>query len=248
MPYKEHPVFQSPNNEDVKIWRYMDFAKFISLIDRRALFFYRADLMANRFDPQEAQYPRPIVNKLIESAIEHGVEDNLNSFLQFGKNTRRHNIVNCWHINEEENNAMWKIYSPRGYGIAIQSTYAKLKMSFDTYKSNDVYIGKVIYDPKTIDLGNDYVRYLLKRKCFEYENELRILISNIWDNRFENKINIDRINNDGEYIPVDLDKLLENVYVAPFTEKWLIELTRSVLTNYKINKEVKESEIDKEAY
>ena len=39
--YIEHPIFIQPENENVKVWRYMDFTKFVSLIDAGRLFFSR---------------------------------------------------------------------------------------------------------------------------------------------------------------------------------------------------------------
>jgi hypothetical protein len=41
--YVEHPAFESPADENAKIWRYLDFTKFVALLDRRALSFARVD-------------------------------------------------------------------------------------------------------------------------------------------------------------------------------------------------------------
>ena len=48
--YKEHPIFKSPDNENEKIWRYTDFTKFVSLMDRQSLFFARADKLGDPFE------------------------------------------------------------------------------------------------------------------------------------------------------------------------------------------------------
>lgn len=40
--------FQKPKDLNVPIWRYMDFTKFVDLLDTKTLFFTRAD----RFDDQ----------------------------------------------------------------------------------------------------------------------------------------------------------------------------------------------------
>ena len=52
--YEEHPEFHSPPSEAV-LWRYMDFTKFVSLLDRQALFFARSDKLG---DPFEGSFPR----------------------------------------------------------------------------------------------------------------------------------------------------------------------------------------------
>src|SRR4051794_11742273 len=47
--YEHHPSFERPE-PDERIWRYLDFAKLVDLLDRRALHFARADTM---LDPWE---------------------------------------------------------------------------------------------------------------------------------------------------------------------------------------------------
>jgi hypothetical protein len=39
-------------------------------------------------------------------------------------------LINGWHYNEYESAAMWDLYSQANAGIAIQSTYRKLRDSF----------------------------------------------------------------------------------------------------------------------
>lgn len=48
--YNEHPTFQAPEDEDVKVWRYMDFTKFVSLLDKRSLYFCRVDKLGDPFE------------------------------------------------------------------------------------------------------------------------------------------------------------------------------------------------------
>ena len=53
--YKEHPVFRQPDEPTIKVWRYMDFTKLVSLIDSRRLYFARVDLLG---DPFEGSWPK----------------------------------------------------------------------------------------------------------------------------------------------------------------------------------------------
>jgi len=46
MTFKEHPEFQPPAIEATTIWRCMELAKFLSLLDRSELFFVRVDKLA----------------------------------------------------------------------------------------------------------------------------------------------------------------------------------------------------------
>ena len=59
--HQEHPVFRKPDNENVTIWRYMDFPKFVSMIDRKGLFLTRVDILQDKFEGSlsEDYYPPP---------------------------------------------------------------------------------------------------------------------------------------------------------------------------------------------
>jgi hypothetical protein len=53
--YEPHPILLQPDQPSVKVWRYMDFTKLVSLIDSRRLFFPRTDQLG---DPFEGSWPR----------------------------------------------------------------------------------------------------------------------------------------------------------------------------------------------
>ena len=55
MPYKEHSELAIPDNPDAKIWRYLDFTKFLSMLEDRSLYFCRLDILAE-IDPYEGLY------------------------------------------------------------------------------------------------------------------------------------------------------------------------------------------------
>jgi len=50
MPVTENPAFIAPANVDVKIWRYMDFTKFVSMLEEAGLFFARLDRLGDPFE------------------------------------------------------------------------------------------------------------------------------------------------------------------------------------------------------
>jgi len=49
------------------------------------------------------------------------------SMSEINRNWPKFNAINCWHMNDHESAAMWKLYLKSDEGIAIQSTYRKLK-------------------------------------------------------------------------------------------------------------------------
>ena len=48
--HEQHPVFEAPSDPDLFIWRYMDLAKFLSMLQDEALHFARADKMSDEFE------------------------------------------------------------------------------------------------------------------------------------------------------------------------------------------------------
>ena len=91
--YKEHPAFEKPSDEDIKIWRYIDFTKFVSLLDKQALFFARADRLS---DPFEGSYSKANI-KLRPIMYNDMPEDSFNEmqrqFSSFSKENRRFTII-----------------------------------------------------------------------------------------------------------------------------------------------------------
>lgn len=47
----------------------------------------------------------------------------------------------CWRASDDESEAMWQRYCPSGQGVAIQTTYAKLRDSLPDH----THIGLVSY-------------------------------------------------------------------------------------------------------
>jgi hypothetical protein len=56
----EHESFRVPTNRDVKIWRYMDLAKYVAILQQRALSFPRASTLLKN-DPFEGSSTRLLV-------------------------------------------------------------------------------------------------------------------------------------------------------------------------------------------
>ena len=65
-----------------------------------------------------------------------------NELLNLFDFNRKLTLINCWYQSEYESDAMWQLYSNNG--IAIQTTFGKLKNSFKNSNDN-VLIGQVKY-------------------------------------------------------------------------------------------------------
>lgn len=244
--YQPHYVFIQPANEEVKVWRYMDFTKLVSLIDTRRLYFTRAD----RFeDPFEGSWPkinveaRKYAPENLPAEEQQKYLDTMKGMSNIIKNWRRYTALNCWHENEHESAAMWKIYLKSDEGIAIQSTYSKLKKSITD--DEIVHIGRVKYidyEKEYIDANNSLAAFVHKRRSFEHEREIRALVTKwpIVDGTLD--FSIDTII-DGLPIKVDMETLIENIYVAPTAPKWFADLVDGVVKRYGYRFEVVQSKL-----
>jgi hypothetical protein len=195
MPFKEHPRFQPPASQNATIWRYMDLAKFLSLLQTGALFFVRVDKLADD-DPFEGYYNSADIqieklafgdtpeewrkrNSIPDEQTFNVAIRNQNWIRELVKAERETTFVNSWHAQQYESAAMWRLYVRSQEGIAIQTTYERLVQSFEQYEDFEIHVGMVNYiDYKTesIPFGNVLSPFMFKRKSFEHERELRALI------------------------------------------------------------------------
>jgi hypothetical protein len=134
---------------------------------------------------------------------------------------RRRIICNCWHENKHESDAMWKIYSART-GVAIKSSAELLAQSIDgymvpTYSVKELpYFMQHIYYCEEFELGSVpafYVTHpwMLKRRGFEHENEIRI---------FSEAPDKTPVGN-GIRIKVKLAHLVEQIVLSPFNPEYV---------------------------
>jgi hypothetical protein len=157
--------------------------------------------------------------------------------------------VNCWHMNEHESLAMWRLYSREG--IAIRSTYQRLVNSF-VGDGDDVLVGQVFYrDPRNSarpeNPGNTLAPVLRKGMSYEYERELRAITDRKPPDWTSGSFPYDEYKDKqpkGVYADVVLDTLLERVYVAPGRPAWFKELVASVTAKYGLELPIVTSSLD----
>ncbi|NRT11097.1 hypothetical protein [Flavobacterium sp. 14A] len=230
--YLNNPDIKLPENPDTIIWKYLDLSKFLDLLMSRKLFMSRSDKFEDQY---EGTFSEPTFEEIRKLSIDNP------DFLKFYKTHRERVAISSWHINEYESFAMWQIFTQNSEGLAIQSTIGRLQESLHLENNYKQYIGEVNY----IDYKKEYIPFddmffpfLFKRKSFQYEREVRV----ITDVK-ENKITL----NDGLKISVDIDKLIENIYIHPKSENWyknlVIQLVKQLGFDFNIEKSDLESDI-----
>lgn len=262
MPFEAHKEFLPPDDPTARIWRYMDVAKYLSILERRALFFVRMDRLAPD-DPFEGYYtdanlaadnvsyedvPERLQRQFADKNAFESMKAVAMAFRSSVKNQRKGTFVSSWHIQEHESAAMWSQYIRSADGIALQSSYTRLVDSLSGYEDFLVHIGRVRYlnyEVEALPIWNGFIPYMHKRLSFEHERELRALIwtyqhgkNNLANNKYENIY--------GLYVPIDLGRLVESVYVSPTAPRWIVELVESVSKRYGLHVPVKQSDLSRQ--
>jgi hypothetical protein len=246
--------------EETKIWRYLDISKFVLMLSKRALIFPRADKLD---DPFEGSYSKPSI-KLRESYQESLSEEDNKNFFELYKKFKAYTFVNCWHMNEFESAAMWNLYLKSNEGVAIQSTYKSLKKTLDKIRCDkDIVVGQIEYidyNKYIMIEGNPLFAFYYKRKSFEHEHELRaaftriptengifINLANIrkedYNVGIDHSVNLDNI---VEIVPINLNTLIEKIYVPPTADDWFKEIIESLLKKFRVRANVERSELERD--
>ena len=227
---------------DETIWRYMDFTKFVALISSNSLFFCRADKFDDPFEGSisKKHYEREI-SELRSSTPEYEKEKNL--YEKFGEEYRKYVYINCWHQNDFESAALWKLYLKSNEGISIKSSRGRLSAS--VHDSGlpvwNVPVKYIDYENDDVPVPTNMAPFRYKRKSFEHEREIRAII-------YADSINSrgEQTRPLGEYgitVSTDLKELIEEIVVAPTSPSWFIELVEEVARHYGIRIPVRRSSI-----
>lgn len=237
MVFSAEPIFNVPPDEHAMIWRYMDFTKFVSLLDKKALYFTRSDKFSDKF---EGAIPKPTVEARealvleLESTL---AKETLKVMSQGSREIRKWIFLNCWHMNNNESAAMWQLYVQKNEGIAIRSTFARLRDSLSYPYIHIGMVNYIDYSRTMIPEGNVFHAFFYKRRSFEHEHELRVALQ---------KPSVANDPIPGLYVPCDLNILIDEIFVSPESPNWFKELVSSILEKYSLDREVKRSNLDED--
>lgn len=278
----EVEVLKSLDN-DVRIWRYMSLDKFINLIACSDLYFtplwkYMGSDPYEGLPPSvslnamfnigrshreetaaliarlESQVPR--VPDEARKNLERVKAEIANHPEQFYKTTQalfKGQLVSCWHANSSESEAMWKLYSDSGKGVAITSTIGSLASSLrcgpDNESINKIFIGRVRYidysdaglTPKDC-VVDGHTSPLLKRLSFKHEEEVRAFFMPKLDMK-----DIDLFKPEAMTIPVNIKELVKGIYVSPFADASFSAAVRVIADTFDLSDKLIHSTILKGA-
>jgi hypothetical protein len=234
--YVSHRLLKKPKR-GATLWRYMDFTKFLALLETQELHLTQ---LARFDDPFEGHPPRMVIE--IHRAMPFGLSeeqyeklgqeivDDLKSF----QSSRNSVAASCWHLNEVESAAMWSLYLRTGEGIAVKTTFGRLVASLrdDATEVHGALVDYVDFESFYPGHRDPILWATYKRESFAHEREFRLLA----------KMDPTKT---GLTAKVDLSKLFKAVYVAPTVPGWASSLVEKLLIRYGLTCPVIQSTLGK---
>lgn len=218
--------------ETQKLWRYMDLSKFISLIEKNALWLARADTFR---DKREGRFPDDM-RKTTEKAFENfgsPHDSPIKDVGDFQEYLQKNTFISCWHKNFDENMVMWEIYGRDNNALAIQTTVEKIKENVNPtqLRGDSLFLREVIYEkPEQItSILNLDACFFIKRPHFSFENEVRIGFNTF------SITNPSKNTPYGYYLPVFINGLIEKILIHPDSPEWFLDAINSITNKYKIH-------------
>lgn len=172
----------------------------------------------------------------------------LQNLLGLGSRNRaamiREVYASCWHMNEFESAAMWKLYSKSSDSVCVQVRFDQLFENLTASYGEHLYASEVTY----VDLANHYmdesnafIPLVHKRASFSHERELRFLIWHHGRNTSNGSLNT---GTEPIAIPIDLNHTIESIRVNPEAPEWFRVVVESLARKYDVEASVTSSSIN----
>ncbi len=191
-----------------------------------------------RADKFEDTFEGRIPIRKVRELSENNLVKKLDAFSE--KSLTKSTYISSWSIDENETYSLWKIYSDYRSAVAIKSNIERL---INSIKDNEKeqYIGLVNYINPNRNYnyyGNTYQFFFEKREYFKFENEARIVTSLRYNDSKELLLLPEGIK-----INIDLDELIDEIYLAPKADQNFKSLIELKLSSLNLNKTVRFSDI-----
>ncbi len=229
------------------LWRYIDLEKFNDMLETRSLFFCRTDKFS---DPFEGSIPKNEFEYRAEQGQDYGMA-------RIHRKLKKFTLINCWHINDNESDAMWRLYLKTNEGVAIQTTVGKLCNALD--KSTFIFrVSKVRYINYDTDIWyhkmdypvsgyNFYVPLIHKRIEFSHENEFRILFDIENEDQYEDYW-ANQPDPMGKKFEVDINKIIDKVILPSTADEKVEEKVKQIMNRNNFNCDLCYSKLKDEPY
>jgi hypothetical protein len=163
-----------------------------------------------------------------------------NKFIEEYEKSKNEFYISSWHMNNHESYLMWKAYGDRG--CAIQTTYERIKTSF--FNTNADITGGLVnyidYEREQLPIGNSFWSVSHKDLPYTDEKEFRLFFWKL----FPKNMGIPK-NEKGVEVNVDIDILIEKIYLNPISSFGTKEL-QNLITDKKLKCTIAKSKIKEE--
>jgi hypothetical protein len=233
LPYEILPPVETP------IWRYLSLAKLLAMLRTKSVFLCRADLFDDAFEGSFTE------GSLRDYEGEWGVRypDNHATMTRW---IPCQSFVSCWHASEHESAALWKIYAGAEGALAIRSTIGALQVAFPSTSEfrDDLIVSQDIRRIQYIDyrtahpyLNDPAGPLCYKRQAYSFEREIRVIRQELpsGPSPRAGQPNGRAIQmgpppkETGREIAVNLEHLIEAIYIAPNSPDWLLPAVRETI-------------------
>ncbi len=223
-------------DDEVILWKYMDLAKFVSMLEKKAIWLARADTF---YDKHEGNFPDEMKEYINKAFINFDEDDKspVKSASDFQDYLVKNTFISCWHHNLEENMVMWEIYGKDKNAVAIQTTVEGITNHIDTsgMSGHSLIMRNVEY--KNADEITDILLYedcfFRKRRHFSFEKEVRISLDTY--SSFKPSKNTPY----GHKLPVTfLSGMIQKVLIHPDSSDWFLEVVNSITSKYELHASV----------
>lgn len=187
----------------------MSFQKFIDLLINSQLYFCNLSMLTDKYEGMITNSNLIIDEKNVFSNIQRKINN---------EKLKHLTLVNCWTMQRHESYALWKIYGGKEPGVSIRTTVGRLRNSINSKNQNfseEIIFAKVKYQNRLDDPSCKIEATITKREFYDFEKELRLIIFN--EHKFDEDCQVPYELNIGRRINIDLNKLIEGIYISPFS-------------------------------
>jgi hypothetical protein len=232
--YQRHGLATEPENTRQRLWRYMEYDKLLDLLKTSELYFRSVIMLDDKWEGMLTARTKESLYKYNLSRFKNPSDaiDATNAMEAYQGDF----YVNCWHMNDHESYLMWRSYGTKG--CAIQTNFERIieSISENPLEINASVIKYLDYRKDEINFGNAFFPIIHKDVPYLDEREFRLVC------RRPNLVKHDIAHGEGTRIPINLEALIENIYLRPDAEMNR-EKIESYLSARKLTCTIKQSRI-----
>jgi hypothetical protein len=228
-----------PPGPKTLLWRHVRLSQLLAVLETNSLWFSAVSELEDKF---EGSYTLRDLRRQQQLALRTShkrgvppeVVDDFAS--RTARRVRAGVFLNCWYSGIDESAALWQWASRQADFVAIQTTYGQLQSAI----ASSVYAAKVRYidyERQRIPPGSVLNPYFCKRRIFQHENEVRMLLYR------PPAVTSPPV---GIAVGANGKRFIRQVMLAPYSPRWVRDTVASVVRRYGLKCPVVPSGVDAE--